>query len=67
MSRTYDIYLTDIVTAIDPIESYTQDTTQFEFETDRMRFDATVRNLEVIGEAVKRIPDSVRENYPNVA
>ena len=32
-----------------------------------MRFDAVVRNLEIIGEAVKRVPNSIRENHPNVA
>lgn len=31
-----------------------------------MRFDAVVRNLEIIGEAVKRVPDSIQENYPSV-
>ena len=67
MSRTFDIYLQDIVEAINRIESYVQDMTRPQFETDRMRFDAVVRNLEVIGEAVKRVPNSIRENYPNVA
>lgn len=67
MSRTYDIYLQDIVEAINRIESYVRDTTRSQFKTDRMRFDAVVRNLEVTGEAVKRVPDSIRENYPSVA
>ena len=67
MSRTYDIYLQDIVEVINRIESYVQDTTRFQFETDQMRFDAVVRNLEVIGESVKRIPDLIRESYPSVA
>ena len=67
MSRTYDIYLQDIVEAIKRIESYVQDTNRFQFETDQMRFDAVVRNLEVIGESVKRVPDSIRKNYPSVA
>ena len=67
MSRTYDIYLQDIVEAINRIESYVQDTTRLQFETDRMRFDAVVRNLEIIGESVKRVPDSIRENYPSVS
>jgi len=53
--------------AINRIESYLQDTTHAQFEIDRMRFDAVVRNLEIIGEAVKRVPDSIRENYPSVA
>ncbi len=30
------------------------------------RIDAVIRNLEVIGEAVKQVPDSVREKYPSV-
>lgn len=36
------------------------------FETDAMRFDAVIRNLEVIGEAVKQVPEFVREEYPSV-
>lgn len=67
MSRTYDIYLQDIIEAIDRIESYVENTTRSQFESDRMRFDAVVRNLEVIGEAVKRVPNPIRENYPSVA
>lgn len=67
MSPNYDIYLQDIVEAIDRIELYVQDTTRAQFEIDRMRFDAVVRNLEVIGEAVKRVSDSIRENYPSVS
>jgi len=31
-----------------------------------MAFDAIVRNLEVIGEAVKRVPDDARTSYPEV-
>ena len=67
MLRTSDIYLQDIVEAINRIESYIQDTTRCQFEIDRMRFDAVVRNLEIIGESVKRVPDSIRENYRSVS
>jgi uncharacterized protein with HEPN domain len=31
-----------------------------------MRIDAVVRNLEIIGEAAKMIPDSIRVQYPNI-
>lgn len=31
-----------------------------------MRIDAVIRNLEVIGEAVKQVPDSIREKYPSI-
>ena len=67
MSRDSDIYLEDILEAIERIQGYVQDVTREDFETDGMRIDAVIRNLEVIGEAVKQVPDSVREKYPNVA
>lgn len=63
MSRTYNIYLLDIIKAITRIETYLQDTTLIEFENDEMRFDAVIRNLEVIGEAVKRVPESIRQRH----
>ena len=67
MSRDSDIYLEDILEAIDRIQVYVQDVTREDFETDRMRIDAVIRNLEIIGEAVKQVPDSVRERYPSIA
>ena len=66
MSRDYDIYLDDILEAIDRIQEYVEDITRDVFAADRMRFDAVIRNLEIIGEAVKGVPDSVRQNYPDV-
>ncbi|MDE0086697.1 MAG: DUF86 domain-containing protein [Candidatus Poribacteria bacterium] len=67
MSQDFDIYLEDILEAIDRIQEYVQDVTRKTFETDRMRIDAVIRNLEVIGEVVKQVPDSVRKKYPSVA
>ena len=31
-----------------------------------MAFDATLRNLEILGEAVKGIPEEIRARYPDV-
>ena len=36
------------------------------FAGDRKTVDAVVRNLEVIGEAARHVPDSVRERFPEV-
>lgn len=33
---------------------------------DRMRYDATLRNLELIGEAATRVPDELRDGAPHV-
>ena len=67
MSRTYSLYLHDIVEASERIASYVKDVTHSKFKMDQMRIDAVIRNLQVIGEAVKKLPDSIRDRYPNIA
>ena len=57
MSRNYDLYLQDVVVAADRVASYVEGVTRGEFEADQMRLDAVIRNLQVIGEAVKKIPE----------
>lgn len=66
MSRNYNLYLQDIVEAADRIASYVEGVTRSAFEADQMRIDAVIRNLGIIGEAVKKIPDSIRERYPSI-
>jgi uncharacterized protein with HEPN domain len=36
---------------------------QAEFETSNLTYDATIRNLEVIGEAATHIPDDIRAQH----
>ena len=55
MPRDYKAYINDILEAIDRIESYTTDLTFDDFSESRLYQDAVVRNLEIIGEAVKRV------------
>jgi uncharacterized protein with HEPN domain len=31
-----------------------------------MAYDATLRNLEILGEAAKKIPEEIRQRYPDV-
>ncbi len=31
-----------------------------------MAYDATLRNLEILGEAAKKIPDDIRQRFPEV-
>ncbi len=66
MSRNYDLYLQDLAVAADRIASYVEGVTRAEFEADQMRIDAVIRNLQIIGEAVKKIPDSIQKRYPNI-
>ena len=46
------------------ILAFTQETDRTEFPADAMRYDATVRNIELVGEAATHVPDSVRRNHP---
>jgi len=66
MSRTYKLYLNDILKAIDKIDRYTQDIEIDAFKADDMRVDSVLHNLMIIGEAVKNIPDDVREKEPEI-
>ncbi len=66
MPREYKDYLEDILNAIDKIERYTKNLTFEEFMMDDRTTDAVIRNLEVIGEAVKHLPVDLKENYPDI-
>lgn len=63
--RETRLLLSDILECIEWIEPYTTEGREA-FLQNRMIRDAVVRNLEVIGEATKQLPLSLRENYPDV-
>lgn len=64
--RDCQVYLEDIISAINSIEAYTKGLTYEEFVRDRKTVDAVIRNFEIIGEATKQIPLAVRREYPKV-
>ena len=64
MPRDFEIYLEDILQAIDKISSYVAGETRVSLAQDSMRIDAVIRNLEIIGEAAKMIPESIRHRIP---
>jgi len=66
MSRDYRIYLKDILISISKIEEYISNLTFEDFMKDNMRVDAVIRNLEIIGEAAKHIPEEIKGKYPFV-
>ena len=59
-------YLQDILDAIDAIETFTSGIDFESFAQNLEKVFAVSRGLEIIGEAVKRIPDSVRSQYPDI-
>lgn len=66
MPRDYSVYLEDILAAIAKIQRYTEGLSLEQFAEDEKTVDAVVRNLEVIGEAVKQLPGDFRSRHPGI-
>ncbi|HKZ94506.1 MAG TPA: DUF86 domain-containing protein [Candidatus Bathyarchaeia archaeon] len=66
MPKTQQVYLRDIAQAIAKIERYTRNLSFQQFKKTELVIDAVVRNLEIIGEAAKRIPNELKENTPTI-
>ncbi|MBI5004022.1 DUF86 domain-containing protein [Candidatus Kaiserbacteria bacterium] len=64
--RDVNVYLDDIITAITRIETYVEGLNIDQFRADSKTTDAVVRNLEIIGEAAKKIPDEIRTAHPHI-
>ena len=62
MRRT-EVYLKDILSSINKVQNYSENMSYKEFKEEEMVQDAVVRNLEIIGEAVKNIPADIRDDY----
>ena len=59
------VYLLHVRDAIEAIVVYTSAGRQA-FQVDRKTQDAVIRNLEIIGEAVKRLSDAIKDAHPEV-
>ena len=66
MSRSPRLLLEDILEAAQLLADYTAGLDFTEFSRNQEKQDAVARRLEIIGEAVKRIPDSLREAHSDV-
>ena len=64
--RNQKLYLADIVESIEAIEAFIVEMDLKTFAGDRKTFAATVRELEIIGEAVRNISDEIKTRYPDV-
>lgn len=64
--REWQFYVQDMLDFAEKALAYTEGLTQDQFITDGLTYDATLRNLELIGEAATRIPDDVRAHFDAV-
>lgn len=66
MPRDYGVYLEDIIKAVERAKKYTENYSYEDFVADERTFDAVVRNIEIIGEAAKALPSSLRDKEPHI-
>lgn len=65
--RGIKLYLEDIQNSIRKIEKYTRGSNFEKFSRDEQMIDAVVRNLSVIGEAVRNVSKDMKAKNPEVA
>ena len=66
MSENTTLHIADILEAIDRIRRYVGELSYAEFVEDEMLLDAVIRNLMIIGEAAKNVPDEVKEAHLDI-
>src|ERR1022692_197277 len=60
------LYLQHIVQAVEKILSYTNSLTRDEFKHNMLIQDATIRELEIIGEAARLISEATKRAHPDI-
>jgi len=64
--REWGFYVEDMIAFADKALAYTSGLDRSTFAADPMRYDATLRNIELIGEAATHVPDDVRNAATDV-
>lgn len=64
--REWRFYIDDMIGFAEKVIVYTQGLDQDGFVRSGLNYDATVRNLELIGEAATHIPDEIHQTNPQI-
>jgi uncharacterized protein with HEPN domain len=64
--RDYSDYLRDILNGVEKVRRFTQGMGFAQFASDDKTVFAVIRGLEIVGEAAKRLPRSLRDRHPQV-
>ena len=60
------IFIQHILENISNIENFSEGLSESKFIGDKLRQNAIVRQIEIMGEAVKNIPDSLKKKHANI-
>jgi uncharacterized protein with HEPN domain len=64
--RDYTLYLKDIMEAMEAIEKFVEGIDFDTFQKNDRVSSAVIRKFEIIGEAAKKVPDTIRNKYPEI-
>jgi uncharacterized protein with HEPN domain len=64
--REWRFYIDDMIGFAEKVIVYTQGLDQDGFVRSGLNYDATLRNLELIGEAATHIPDEIHQTNPQI-
>ena len=67
LDREWRFYLADMIRFAERALSYTEGLDQERFVASGLTYDATLRNIELIGEAATHVPVEIREAHPEVS
>jgi uncharacterized protein with HEPN domain len=66
MKKEPRVFLGHILESIALVKEYTANVSEKDFLSSKQLQDSVIRRIEIIGEAVKNIPDDLREQYPYI-
>lgn len=66
MRRNELLFLEDILDSISNIEKFSRGLSKEKFLKNELKQSAIIRQIEIIGEAVKNISDATRKKYPEI-
>ncbi len=64
--REWQFYVEDMIGFCERVQIFTSGISRDAFVAEPMRYDATVRNIELIGEAATHVPAPIRQTAANI-